>query len=313
MVLQILIFAVSIFLIIRGATLSTKFSGRIAKHFNLSNYVVGFLVVAVISIIPETFVAINSAISGVPSLGLGTIFGSNIADLTLVFAIVVLVAGRSLKIESKILKSNAIYPFFFLIPIALGLDGAYNRGEGLCLIVAGIIFYYLAFRQAQEGEEENKAEIKMDKKTRLDILYFILSLIILLVGSRLVVDSGVKIAEFLNINTTIIGLFFIGLGTVIPELLFSISAIKKDEDSLAIGDVLGTVLADGTILVGLLALIRPFTFSIKIIYIAGIFMFAAAFMLYYLMHSGKILSRREGYLLILFWVVFVLMELVVPF
>ncbi|HOX91115.1 MAG TPA: hypothetical protein PK508_01440, partial [Candidatus Paceibacterota bacterium] len=103
MILQILIFAVSIFLIIRGATLSTRFSGRIAKSFNLSNYVVGFLIVAVISIIPESFVAINSAISGVPSMGLGTIFGSNIADLTLVFAIVVLVAGRSLKIESKIL------------------------------------------------------------------------------------------------------------------------------------------------------------------------------------------------------------------
>ena len=77
MILQILIFAVSIFLIIRGATLSTRFSGRIAKSFNLSNYVVGFLIVAVISIIPEAFVAINSVISGVPSMGLGTIFGSN--------------------------------------------------------------------------------------------------------------------------------------------------------------------------------------------------------------------------------------------
>jgi len=313
MILQILIFAVSIFLIIRGATLSTKFSGRIAKHFNLSNYVVGFLIVAVISIIPETFVSINAAISGVPSLGLGTIFGSNIADLTLVFAIVVLVAGRSLKIESKILKSNAIYPFFFLIPIALGIDGAYNRGEGLCLVIAGIIFYYLAFRSTQDNEEKNKVEIKIDKKTKKDILYFLLSLVLLLVGSYLVVNSGVKIAEYLKINAVIIGLFFIGLGTVIPELLFSISAIKKNEDSLAIGDVLGTVLADATILVGLLALIKPFTFPIKIIYVAGIFMFAAAFMLYYLMRSGKILSKREGYLLILFWIVFALMEITLHF
>ena len=167
LLLQILIFAVSIFLIIRGATLSTRFSGRIAKSFNLSNYAVGFLIVAVISIIPETFVAINSAISGVPSMGLGTIFGSNIADLTLVFAIVVLVAGRSLKIESKILKSNLIYPFFFLIPIALGIDGAYNRGEGLCLIIAGVIFYYLAFHQSQEGEEK-KSKIKFQKLVKYE-------------------------------------------------------------------------------------------------------------------------------------------------
>jgi len=312
MILQILIFAVSIFLIIRGATLSTRFSGRIAKSFNLSNYVVGFLIVAVISIIPETFVAINSAISGVPSMGLGTIFGSNIADLTLVFAIVVLVAGRSLKIESKILKSNLIYPFFFLIPIALGIDGAYNRGEGLCLIIAGVIFYYLAFHQSQEGEEK-KSKIKFDKKIKKDILYFVLSLLALLVGSHFIVESGVKIAEYLTISPAVIGLFFIGLGTVIPELLFSISAVKKDQDSLAIGDLLGTVLADATILVGLIAFIKPFEFPIKIIYIAGIFMFAAAFMLYYLMRSGKILSKREGYLLILFWLIFVLMEVTIHF
>jgi cation:H+ antiporter len=312
MILQILIFAVSIFLIIRGATLSTKFSGRIAKSFNLSNYTVGFLIVAVISIIPESFVAINSAISGVPSMGLGTIFGSNIADLTLVFAIVVLVAGRSLKIESKILKSNLIYPFFFLIPIALGIDGAYNRGEGLCLIIAGVIFYYLAFHQSQEGEEK-KSKIKFDKKIKKDILYFVLSLLVLLVGSHFIVESGVKIAEYLTISPAVIGLFFIGLGTVIPELLFSISAVKKDQDSLAIGDLLGTVLADATILVGLIAFIKPFEFPIKIIYIAGIFMFAAAFMLYYLMRSGKILSKREGYLLILFWLIFVLMEVTIHF
>lgn len=312
MILQILIFAVSIFLIIRGATLSTRFSGRIAKSFNLSNYVVGFLIVAVISIIPESFVAINSAISGVPSMGLGTIFGSNIADLTLVFAIVVLVAGRSLKIESKILKSNLIYPFFFLIPIALGIDGAYNRGEGLCLIIAGVIFFYLAFHQSQEGEEK-KSKIKFDKKIKKDILYFVLSLLVLLVGSHFIVESGVKIAEYLTISPAVIGLFFIGLGTVIPELLFSISAVKKDQDSLAIGDLLGTVLADATILVGLIAFIKPFEFPIKIIYIAGIFMFAAAFMLYYLMRSGKILSKREGYLLILFWLIFVLMEVTIHF
>lgn len=312
MILQILIFAVSIFLIIRGATLSTRFSGRIAKSFNLSNYVVGFLIVAVISIIPESFVAINSAISGVPSMGLGTIFGSNIADLTLVFAIVVLVAGRSLKIESKILKSNLIYPFFFLIPIALGIDGAYNRGEGLCLIIAGVIFYYLAFHQSQEGEEK-KSKIKFDKKIKKDILYFVLSLLVLLVGSHFIVESGVKIAEYLTISPAVIGLFFIGLGTVIPELLFSISAVKKDQDSLAIGDLLGTALADATILVGLIAFIKPFEFPIKIIYIAGIFMFAAAFMLYYLMRSGKILSKREGYLLILFWLIFVLMEVTIHF
>lgn len=312
MILQILIFLVSIFLIIKGATLSTKFSERIAHHFNLSNYIVGFLIVAAISAVPEAFIGVKTALSGVPSMGLATIFGANIANLTLVFAIIVLVSKRSLKVESKILKDNIVYPFFFLIPIALGLDGAYNRGEGLCLIIAGIIFYYLSFHQSKVGEKR-KTKVKISRNVVKDVFFFIISLVILLVGSHFVIESGVKIAEYFSVSTAFIGLLFVGTGAVIPELLFSLSAVKKNQDSLAIGDLLGTVLANATILLGLIAVINPFEFPIKIIYIAGIFMFAAAFILYYLMRSGKELSKGEAYLLILFWIVFVLMETIIHF
>ncbi len=312
MLLHILIFLISVFLIIQGATLSTKFSGKIARHLNLSNYIVGFLIVAIISAIPEAFIGIKTALSGVPSMGLATIFGANIANLTLVFAIIVLVSRRSLKVESKILKNNAIYPFFLLIPIALGLDGSYNRGEGLCLIIIGIIFYYLSFHKSKEAGKR-KNPLKINKRIAKDALLFIVSLGVLLLGSHFVIESGIKIAEYFSVSTAIIGLLFVGTGAVIPELLFSISAVKNNQDSLAIGDLLGTVLANATILLGLIAVISPFQFPIKIIYIAGIFMFTAAFMLYYLMKSGRELSRGEAYLLILFWIVFVLMETIINF
>jgi len=167
MIENLFIFAVSAFLIIKGAMLATKYSFLIAENFKLSKYIVGFIIVAVISIIPETFVAVNSAVSGVPSLGLGTLFGSNVADLTLVFVIIILVAKRGVKVESKILKDNVVYPFFLLIPIILGFDGHYTRLEGLVLIIAGLIFYYLAFKNNSEKQtvpgikdEENKISYK---------------------------------------------------------------------------------------------------------------------------------------------------------
>ena len=103
----------------------------------------------------------------------------------------------------------------------------------------------------------------------------------------------------------------VGLGTTMPELFFSLKSVKKHADSLAIGDILGTVLADATIVVGVLALINPFAFPPKIIYITGSFMVVASFVLFHFMRSGRTLSRREASMLFIFWLVFVLVEFII--
>jgi cation:H+ antiporter len=310
MIENLFIFFVSLFFIIKGATLSTKYSFKIAESYNVSKYVVGFFVVAIISIIPETLVSINAALQNVPAMGLGALFGSNIADLTLIFAIAVLLAGRSLKVESKILKANAVYPFILLIPIALGIDGFYSRWEGLALIFAGIVFYALSFKREQRARPAVIEEKKVNTNKKLDFVYLIIGLVLLLAGSHFVVTSGIEIATLLNLNKAAMGMLFIGLGTTMPELFFCISAVKNNHDSLAIGDVLGTVLADATIVIGILAMVSPFAFPRKIIYIAGLFMVAAAFILFYMMKTGKNLTRSEAILLIFFWVLFVSTELI---
>lgn len=310
MIENLFIFFVSLFFIIKGATLSTKYSFKIAESYRVSKYVVGFFVVAIISIIPETLVSINAALQNVPAMGLGALFGSNIADLTLIFAIAVLVAGRSLKIESKILKANAVYPFILLIPIALGIDGFYTRWEGLALIFTGIVFYALSFKRKQRARPVVTEEVQVNTNKKLDFVYLIIGLVLLLAGSHFVVTSGIEIATLLNLNKAAMGMLFIGLGTTMPELFFCISAVKNNHDSLAIGDVLGTVLADATIVIGILAMVSPFAFPRKIIYIAGLFMVAAAFILFYMMKTGKNLTRSEAMLLIFFWILFVSTELI---
>ena len=96
MLTNIFILACALAMIMKGATLATRYAALLAESFHLSKYVVGFIMIAVISILPETFVAVDAALSGNPSFGLGTLFGSNIADMTLVFAIIVLLVGRGL-------------------------------------------------------------------------------------------------------------------------------------------------------------------------------------------------------------------------
>ena len=134
-------------------------------------------------------------------------------------------------------------------------------------------------------------------------------MLILLVGAHFAVDSATKLAEGAGINMILFGMFTIGLGTTIPELLFSLKSVKKDDDSLAVGDILGTVLADGTIIVGILAIISPFSFPVKIVYVTGVFMVIASFLLFYFMRSGKTLTKKEAFILLVFWVLFALVEI----
>jgi cation:H+ antiporter len=307
MIENLFIFAVSIFLVIKGATLATEYSFQIAESFKLSKYIVGFIVVAVISIIPEISISINSAIAGVPALGLGTLFGGNIADMTLVFAIIIFSVNRGIKIDSKILKENIVYPFILIIPIVLGLDGYYSRWEGVVLVITGLIFYYLAFRRNTEEQIIPDPEIKKYSRGK-DILFLLFSMAMLIFGSHFLVTSTISIANYIGISSAVIGMIVIGVGTTMPELFFCLSAVKKNHDSLAIGDLLGTVLADATVVIGLLALISPFYFPQKIIYSTGIFMVIASFLLFYFMGTGKFLSKKESYLLLAFWLLFVVVE-----
>lgn len=267
---------------------------------------VGFVIVAFVSIIPETFISINSAIEGVPSFGLATLFGSNIADLTIVFALLIILAGRGIKIESKVLKNVKLLPFFIAFPLLFGLNGHYSRTEGIALIISGLVFYYLVFRSTKNSEEINYTK---EGKTK-NIFYFTLSILLLLVGAHFVVSSATHIANVLGINPILIGLLVVSLGTVIPEFFYSLKAVKKRDDSLAMGDILGAVLADTTIVVGILATINPFYFPIKVVYVTGLFMISASILLLDTMISNKKITKKEGYILLLFWVLYVVIEFV---
>lgn len=306
MLTNIFILACSLGAIMKGATLATKYSALLAENFRLSKYTVGFIIIAVISILPETFIAVDSALKGIPSFGLGTLFGSNIADMTLVFAIILLLTGRSLKVEGKILKNRKLYPLFLLLPLILGLDGMYSRSDGLALVIIGGIFYYLALKDGVDNR------VTPNGNQRLKNCFFLmLGMALLLIGSHFTVLSATSLAKDMGISPILIGMMIVGVGTTIPELFFAFKSIKKNDDSLAIGDILGTVLTDATVVVGIIALIAPFTFPKTIVYVTGIFMVIASILLYRFMYTGKTLTKKEAVMLFLFWLTFALTEFVI--
>ncbi len=305
--LNLFLLIVSLFIVIKSADFAIKYAVIFARSLRLPKYTVGFFIVAIISMLPEMFISIDSALRGIPSFGLGTLFGSNVADLTLVFAIVIFSTARPIKVDSKILKNNNWYPFLLALPILVGSDGYYSRAEGVLLIAAGLFFYNWTFRKNRHIAPPNEHE----RFRVLDLAFLIISMGILLVASNYTVKYGVAFAESMDIGPAFIGMVVVGLGTTLPELFFSLRAVKHHKDALALGDILGTVISDATILVGILALIHPFYFPQRIVFVTATFMVLASLALLTFMRSGRELTRREGVFLVLFYLVFVATELLI--
>jgi cation:H+ antiporter len=307
MLQNLFIFICALFLVIKGATFSTKYAVRLAESFNVSKYTVGFIVVAVISILPETFIAINSALEGRSAFGLGVLFGSNIADLTLVFAIIIFAAGRRIQIESAILKKGKAYSLLLLLPLVLGLDGYFSRIEGLALLIVGAVFYYMIFKDGSGY----RAAISSSYSKIHSLGMLCIGMVALLIGAHFIISSALVLAEIFNVSPILISMLVVGLGTTMPEFLFALKSVRQKKDALATGDILGTVMADATVVVGILAVISPFSFSQKIIYVTGFFMVLASIILFVFMRSGKALSKKEALILFGFWVMFVVVEFLV--
>jgi cation:H+ antiporter len=296
----------ALLLVVKSADYSIRYSARLALGLKLSKYTVGFTIIAAISVLPETLIAISSALQNIPSFGLGALLGSNVADLSFVFAMVVLITGRGLKIESEILKNRLYYIGVLAAPILFGLNGYYSRLEGASLIAIGLSFYIFVLRRNRYDKSSDFSKVHFFT-TLKNLFFLVLSLAALLLGAYLTVKFSVASAKLIGISPIFLALL-VGLGTCLPELSFSLKAAKHNHGNLALGDILGTVITDATIIVGILSLIKPFAFDQKIIFINGLFMLFAIILLTYFMKTGKVLTKSESLLLLLFYLLFVLTE-----
>jgi len=260
--------------------------------------------VAIISILSGTFISITSALDGVPEFGLGMLFGSNIVDLTLVIALVVFIVSRPLKVESKIIKNKWTQIGVLLVPLILGFDGKFTRAEGVVLLISGLIFYYTTLKSANI-----KIKFVHHRFYLKNLILLLGTMACLILASHWTVFYGINVANSLGVSPLFVGMFIVAIGTTLPEMLFSLRAAKQNHDSLALGDILGTVTADATIVVGLIAIISPFVFNQTIIYITGFFMLIFTVLLYSFMKSEKVISKKEAFYLVLMYLSFVITEI----
>jgi cation:H+ antiporter len=303
------VFIFSLFILVKSAEYAVRYSSRIARVFHISEFIVSFFIISVISVFPEATVSIISAIQGIPEFGLGTLLGSNIADLSLVFGIVALFSAKGITIKSQILKNDFFYLILLLIPVILGFDGYYSRIDGIILIVSSIVFFITLSIESKMFKK--KFNNDKNRKWVKNLFLLIISLGFLITSGYYTVTYGVFFANDMKIPSVLVALTIVAIGTCLPELIFSIKAIKLNHNELALGDILGTVITDATLIIGIISLIHPFVFNPLIIYVTGIMMFIAGVLVIIFIRTGKILTKTEGLYLLLFYILSLIIGFVV--
>ncbi len=307
MIVSLILLLVSLMILLKSAEYSIKYSSKLSRLLKISEFVVGFFIIALISSIPEATVSIISALKGTPELGFGTLLGSKIADLTIILGIVSLFSFKGIKIESKIIKNNFSYLLLFVFPLVLGLDGRYSRIDGLILLFLGGLFLLKIYLDNKQSHEESKG--KEEGSIPKQFILLMISIIILLVSAFLTVEFATDFATKIKLSPLIIGATIVALGTCLPELAFAIKSIKQKKDGLAIGEILGSVVIDITLVLGLVALISPFNYSINnITFIAGT-LFLVGIIATVFMKTHKSINKIEGRILIIIYVLFIFAQL----
>ncbi len=229
-------------LLIIGADKFVDYSSILAKQIGISEFTIGLTIIALGTSAPEIFVGIASVYGEIENLAMGAVVGSNIANIGLIFGVACI--GRSLRPEFSF-RNRQFIPLL-LAAIILGIafyDLQLSLLESITLLLILPIFLYTTYSDKSVGVKDRTEfdSSRSEKKGLFKIfVYIILALGALIVGSEGVVSVSTEIALKLEISEVTIGLIVIAIGTSLPELAATISAILKKKTDLVIGNVIGS-------------------------------------------------------------------------
>ena len=248
MFINISLLIISIATLVYGAERFVESSSRIAKNFGISELLVGLTIVALGTSAPEIFVAISSVINSVEAVAIGTIVGSNITNIALIFG----VSCFAINQIKKKFSLESLLPFFlsFLLFLFALKDLKFSLIESL-----GFIFILFYFLKILSRKKSNALKINSNSSDMLkNFLIMLIGLALLVIGSNYAVIYAEKLALSIGISEVIIGLTILALGTSLPELAATISAIFKGKNQMVIGNIIGSNILNLVIIVPIIGI-----------------------------------------------------------
>ena len=293
-------------------------SGAISKSFltlsrviGINEYVVSFLLFGVATSLPEFFVAISAIITKNPLMSIGNIIGANLINITLVLGIVAYLSdGVDIKesVSVKIYWSSFILG---LLPAILVLGGGVSRVDGFILLLMCLL-YFIVFANDSSYFKKSIIHIPWTAQFFFNTLSSVRTLIVsffaIFLATIFMILFVSSLAKYLAIDILYFSIIILGAITTLPELLFGIRSSILNHPSLAIGSLLGSIVINSTLIVGSLSVLSPsvVTQESHVVLFSLVFSFIGFFLLSIFSYSGLRISKNEGFLLILIYILFVI-------
>lgn len=288
-------------LLIKGADFFVKGASTIAHKFGVPQIVIGLTVVAMGTSAPEAAVSISAAISGNADITIGNVLGSNIINVFVILGLTALVAP--ILVDRDAIKVDM--PFMLgisIILIPLGMTGyLVDRVEGLVLLALFTAYMVYLFRRALKGSnEEDEARPTYGQGSRWMFLWTLVGLAMIVIGSKATVYGASEIAEELGVSQRMIALTIVAFGTSLPELVTSVTAARRGNTGLAIGNIVGSNIFNILFVTGLTAAITPIAFRPAFLIDGEIAAFAALVLWLFSLKSKR-LGRISGVVMLVFY------------
>jgi cation:H+ antiporter len=302
---QIILLVLGLALLIKGGDAFVSAAIRIAEFLRMPRVVIGSTLVSLATTTPELVVSLTASSQGAPGLAVGNAIGSCICNVGLILGLTA--SFKHVDIHPRALRTPLLAMFGFgVLLLLMTFDLRLSRAQGLILILGGVGYFVYDFvRHARDVKPANVAEAKAIERSvagRFEwlqgkggtILQFLGGAAVVVVGSRLLVGAAVHLAAALGIPPMIIGLTVVAVGTSLPELITAVTSSRHAVSDLAVGNVLGSNIANLSLIVGTAAVLSEVTMSRE----AQLFNFPAMLVMFalllWMMLTGHRVTRKEG-------------------
>lgn len=257
--ITILLFAVGVLFVIKGGDFFVDAASWMAEVSGIPKLIVGATVVSIATTLPELLVSVMAASQGKVDMSVGNAVGSVTANVGLIMAIALICMPGVIKRKDYLLKAILMCAAALLI-VVFGFRGEVNMVFSLILLVVFVIFIIENVSSAKRtmgegGKEEKDPALKQKKTVLINIVKFVVGTVGIVWGADLLVDNGSELARVFGVSERIIGVTLVAVGTSLPELITTITAVVKKQSALSVGNILGANIIDMTLIMPLAAVV----------------------------------------------------------
>ncbi len=265
--LTVVLFALGLFIIVKGGDFFVDAARWVSLVTGVPRIIIGATVVSLATTLPEITVSVIAALEGRVGMSYGNAIGTVLANIGVVLSVSIFAFKGTIDSKSFTRKAGVMITATLLLFVML-LDGKVQPAESLMLFLCLVIFFYLGVKSGGISEKQQRMDYKKSELI-MNVLYFAGGASAIVIGADMLVENGSIIAKYIGIPETVIGITVIAIGTSLPELTTAITAAKKREHSLSVGNVIGANVIDICLILPLCSILSGVTETLPISYMTA--------------------------------------------